>query len=495
MQQPHQQPRTDLIASLKKYGQHVRQKLEELSLWRPKWLLLNLPDRVKHKVDRQPGRKLHTDSSDAAYPRKSLSVRSDGQSAPSVRRLSVHLSHRVLNSSRTSIVDTLVELPVSNVPMSNISPEHLDFDEHISSGFDILLRLPGDNPEQNRPAVASIDTQLVEVNLMRREIWETRLNEDGRGHLELDHNAYVTTIKSDRIPIIGVARGVEWHFKNGPRTYTSDFHIIEMGDFDVLIGSDTIKQYRLVVLGPDVRYHLRKTNANKRESVQAGETVSITRAQGLNAFGRVTENLLSPDLHNVNDSLVDEVKTPIPATRATITTSASNPKGYGHNIKLRAIIDETIEENLISRNRLKQIQDSLSVSAMPLGSAKALQDSCNMSYEAQSKVCLLVRPCDGTRTEAFWFYIAETDTALVADGHDIILAKSWKTKFPIDAQDGVKTYRAAPTVYRKGDDGEEWKKNSSEKSKKNLEEAAAFEAQWEKDGKEQKKWKGPSNGQ
>lgn len=91
---------------------------------------------------------------------------------------------------------------------------------------------------------------------------------------------------------------------------------------------------------------------------------------------------------------------------------------------------------------------------MPLGSAKALHDSYNTSYEAQSKVCLLVRPCDGTRTEIFWFFIAETKTALVAGGHDIILAKSWKTKFPIDAQDGVKIYRAAPTVYRKGDDGE-----------------------------------------
>jgi hypothetical protein len=134
--------------------------------------------------------------------------------------------------------------------------------------------------------------------------------------------------------------------------------------------------------------------------------------------------------------------------------SASNPKGYGHDVMLHAIIDETIEENLISRKRLEQLQDWLKVDAKPLGSTKALQDSCNMSYEAQSKVCLLVRPCDGTRTEAFWFYIAETETTLVAGGHDIILAKSWETKFPIDAKDGVKTYRAAPTVYRKGDNDE-----------------------------------------
>lgn len=103
----------------------------------------------------------------------------------------------------------------------------------------------------------------MKVNLMSRKIWEERLNKDGRGYLEPDHDAYVTTIKSDRIPIIGVIRGVEWHFTNGPRTYTSDFHVIEMGDFDVLIGSDTIRQYQLVLLGLDLLYHLSETNAMK----------------------------------------------------------------------------------------------------------------------------------------------------------------------------------------------------------------------------------------
>ncbi|KAL4732876.1 hypothetical protein BDV11DRAFT_176231 [Aspergillus similis] len=183
-------------------------------------------------------------------------------------------------------------------------------------------------------------------------------------------------------------------------------------------------------------------------------------------------------------------------TRAIITTFASNPKGYGHDVELRGVLDDTIEENLISRKRLEQLQDLLEIYAKPLGSAKALQDSCNVTYEAQSKVYLLMRPCDGTRTEAFWFYIAETETTLVAGNHDIILAKTWEKEFPIDGQGGVETYRAAPTVYRKGNNGEEWKKNASEKSKKNLEDGAILEAEWEKDTKEQKeKGKGPTNGQ
>ncbi|KAL4821950.1 hypothetical protein BDW67DRAFT_179772 [Aspergillus spinulosporus] len=427
MQLPYQQLRPNIIAPLRRYGRQVRQKLKDLSLLKLIRLPLNLPDRAKQNVGRQRGRKFHSDSSEAFHYDKPFSLGSDSQSTLSARQLSVHSSRLVFSSSRTSVVN----IPVSNIPLSsNISSERSGFDESISKPVDILLKFPGDGPKQSHQAVASIDTQLVKVNLMRWEVWDKRLNEDRRGRLELDHDAYVTTLKSGRIPIIGVARGVEWHLKYGPRTYVSDFHVVEMKDFDVLIGSDTITQYQL--------------------------------------------------------------------TRATITTSASNPNGFGHNVTLRAIIDETIEENLISRNRLEQLQDLLKVYAMPLGSAKTLKDSRHMLYEAQSKVCLLIRPCDGTRTETFWFYIAETETTLVAGGHDIILAKSWETKFPTDAQDGVKTYRAAPTVYRKGDNGEEWKKNALEKSKKILEYGASFEADWEekeKGAKEQKEeGKGPANG-
>ncbi|KAL4973019.1 hypothetical protein BDW66DRAFT_154224 [Aspergillus desertorum] len=435
MQPSCQQPR-----HLRRWGQQVRRNLKELSLSKLSRLLPNFSDRTKQNVDGQRGRVFHLDTSDAVHYRQSSSTRSGKQLAPSARRLCDHERSRVSSSSRTLTVSTFLELPDPKAPViSNTSPEGLDLDEYLSSGLDILLKLPGDGPEQTHQAAASIDTQLVNVNLMRREVWEERLNGEGRGQLESDNDAYVTTMKSDRIPIIGVTRGVEWHFKNGSRTYTSDFHVIDMERFDVLLGSDTIRQYQLVELGPDVRHHLQR--------------------------------------------------------RATITTSASNPKGYGHNVTLHAIIDEAIEESLISRKRLEQLQDWLKVCATPLGVARTLRDSCDVSYEAQSKVCLLVKPCDGTRTETFWFYIAETKTAHFAGGHDIILAKSWETKFPMDTHDGRMTYPAAPTVYRKGR-AREWEKNASRKSKKNLEEATLFEADWEKDAKEQKeKGKGPTNGQ
>ncbi|KAL4747206.1 hypothetical protein BDW72DRAFT_183226 [Aspergillus terricola var. indicus] len=265
MQQRWQQPRFDIIAYLRSHGRQVRQKVKEICLSKHNRLLPTLLDRAKQKVERQRRRGFRSDSSDVAHYREFSTARSDSQSAPSARRLPVHSTRRVLSSSRTSIADTLVGFHVSNVPVKpDISPERSDFDKRIDRPFDILLRLPGDGPDQTHQAVASIDTQLMKVNLMRREVWDERLNEHGRGHLELDHNAYVTTIKSERIPIMGVARGVEWHLKYGPRTYTSDFHVIEMGGFDILIGSDTITQYGLVSAGFDLRYHMRRTDANER---------------------------------------------------------------------------------------------------------------------------------------------------------------------------------------------------------------------------------------
>jgi hypothetical protein len=254
MQEPHQQLRPDIISPLRKYGRQVRQKLKELSLLKLIRLLPTLPDRAKQRVGRPRGREFHSDSSEEVHYHKPSPLRTDSHSTLSAQRLSVLSSRLVLSSSRTSIVN----IPVSNVPViSNISPERSDFDENIGRPVEIVLKFPGDGPKQTHQAVASIDTQLVNVNLMRREVWDERLNEDRRGRLELDHNAYVTTMKSERIPIIGVARGVEWHLKYGPRTYVSDFHVLEMGGFDVLIGSDTITQYRLVSAGPDLSYHLK----------------------------------------------------------------------------------------------------------------------------------------------------------------------------------------------------------------------------------------------
>ncbi|KAL4908382.1 hypothetical protein BDW74DRAFT_100240 [Aspergillus multicolor] len=131
--------------------------------------------------------------------------------------------------------------------------------QDIGAGHDILVRLRGDAPDRTQQMTASMDTQLMEINLMRREVWD-RLNEDGRGILEhLDDDCYVRNLGSEEIPIQGVVRNLEWRFKKGAKTYQSDFYIISMR-FDVLIGTDTINEYQLLRFGPDLSEHFEKTN-------------------------------------------------------------------------------------------------------------------------------------------------------------------------------------------------------------------------------------------
>ncbi|RDW65829.1 retropepsin-like aspartic protease [Aspergillus mulundensis] len=129
----------------------------------------------------------------------------------------------------------------------------------LGSGLDIVVRLPGDAPDRTQQVTASMDTQLIKINLMRREVWD-RLNIDGRGNLEhLDDDYYVRNLGSEEIRIEGVVRNLEWRFKKGAKTYQSDFYIISMR-YDVLIGTDTINAYRLLRVGSDLLEHLEKMN-------------------------------------------------------------------------------------------------------------------------------------------------------------------------------------------------------------------------------------------
>ncbi|KAL4791892.1 hypothetical protein BDV19DRAFT_369610 [Aspergillus venezuelensis] len=120
------------------------------------------------------------------------------------------------------------------------------FGVDIDAGFSILLKFRGDGPRQTQPAVASLETRFLKINLMHSEVWDM-LSENGRrGSLEPAGNIYVNPTGSATIPVRGVARNVEWYLKNGFRTYTSDFYIMVDDRFDVLIGSDAIRQYRLL---------------------------------------------------------------------------------------------------------------------------------------------------------------------------------------------------------------------------------------------------------
>lgn len=130
----------------------------------------------------------------------------------------------------------------------------LDYD--LSTPLDIMVRLPGDDLSLARPSAGALDTQC-DINILSSRVW-AGLNDDGRWVLEAPGVVCVRGLGSGTLPVIGVARGLEWHFKHRYRTYIDDFHVIDMERFDVLIGSDTIHKYQLFMPGPDIQEYMRR---------------------------------------------------------------------------------------------------------------------------------------------------------------------------------------------------------------------------------------------
>ncbi|OJI95876.1 hypothetical protein ASPVEDRAFT_145412 [Aspergillus versicolor CBS 583.65] len=129
----------------------------------------------------------------------------------------------------------------------------------ITAGLDVVMRLEGDEPAQQRLATVTLDTQCDRMNLMSLRVWR-RLNE-GRGALDRVDDVAVRTLGSERIGILGIVRGVEWRFRGGSKTYKSDFYVADIGGFDVLVGSETILRYDLLRPGSDLERYF---NENER---------------------------------------------------------------------------------------------------------------------------------------------------------------------------------------------------------------------------------------
>ncbi|KAL3458637.1 hypothetical protein BJX64DRAFT_220803 [Aspergillus heterothallicus] len=100
----------------------------------------------------------------------------------------------------------------------------------------------------------------------------------GRHHfdrLKREHNIRMYPSKADivslcgkRIKVHGIARRVIWQLGKGYKTYKSDFYILDMDQFDVLIGRDTIFDYNIYNLGTDIATHLRRTRENEERRLQ-----------------------------------------------------------------------------------------------------------------------------------------------------------------------------------------------------------------------------------
>ncbi|KAL4733819.1 hypothetical protein BDV11DRAFT_73669 [Aspergillus similis] len=120
----------------------------------------------------------------------------------------------------------------------------------------ILVQRPGGNPDNAIQMVATIDTGNEGPNLMAFRHFK-RVNKGGKVVLEpLD--AEIEGVGGSRVKAIGMVRGLNWQFKNGFKTYESDFCVIDMPRYDVLISWGTIWKYKIVKLGSDLNHHWNK---------------------------------------------------------------------------------------------------------------------------------------------------------------------------------------------------------------------------------------------
>ncbi|RAH67570.1 retropepsin-like aspartic protease [Aspergillus aculeatinus CBS 121060] len=55
-----------------------------------------------------------------------------------------------------------------------------------------------------------------------------------------------STLNNYKISVLGIVRDVDWYFAATARTYTTDFYVVDIEEFDVVIGQPTIKQYGLL---------------------------------------------------------------------------------------------------------------------------------------------------------------------------------------------------------------------------------------------------------
>ncbi|KAL4951075.1 hypothetical protein BDW69DRAFT_170802 [Aspergillus filifer] len=264
-----QQPRPAALEILRIYGRTARGRLSKLFSWNFNQLI---PDKAPRQapVVRSTSRRLNPVPADPPGTTTRLSIPSIGQrpsSASGLQALFIPPEHRVSGSAAdTPVGGVYSEHPswsdqrtrchsfdtlVANSDLEDSGQQVLlnkrpSFGIGISAGFSILLKFRGDGPKQTQQATASFETRSLKINLMHSKIWNG-LSENGRrGSLEPAGNIYMNPTGSESIPVRGVARNVEWYFKNGPRTYISDFYVMEDDRFDVLIGCVTAWQYRLL---------------------------------------------------------------------------------------------------------------------------------------------------------------------------------------------------------------------------------------------------------
>ncbi|GAQ45556.1 retropepsin-like aspartic protease [Aspergillus tubingensis] len=105
----------------------------------------------------------------------------------------------------------------------------------------------GSNPATKVSALMALDTQ-ASANLMDIELQQ---------ELELEMEPcdqelvpLQTKTGKDRIKPFGIAKGVSWHFAQREKTFTSDFLVVDMKNYNAILGRKDIKKLEILKSGP-----------------------------------------------------------------------------------------------------------------------------------------------------------------------------------------------------------------------------------------------------
>ncbi|RAH63406.1 hypothetical protein BO85DRAFT_515911 [Aspergillus piperis CBS 112811] len=176
----------------------------------------------------------------------SIHTNSD-ESSPSDQQLPSDVPSGVLSPSETpSGQDTTTTTPLSpngQPQWGDITDEYeLARPEFTRNGY-LITR-----SQEKKGVRISMDTQS-EVSIMRSVVFDKL----GLPLEPCEQSLVSFRIAGDTtlIPTIGKVP-VDWRFAQGVRTYQTDFYVVENDQFDVLIGSPTISQYKLLQPSSDI---------------------------------------------------------------------------------------------------------------------------------------------------------------------------------------------------------------------------------------------------
>ncbi|RAK81893.1 retropepsin-like aspartic protease [Aspergillus fijiensis CBS 313.89] len=164
--------------------------------------------------------------------------------------LSVGNAH--LESSERSEKEIIIPLPLPLEPIPAqggpeapevSSGDDDDDDDDDDDFFTPTATVVTADPNITIEVLAALDSQA------RASIMKKSIQEQAKLILEPCNLVLLplgSTLNNYKISVLGIVRDVDWYFAATAHTYTTDFYVVDIEEFDVVIGQPTIKQYGLL---------------------------------------------------------------------------------------------------------------------------------------------------------------------------------------------------------------------------------------------------------